>query len=177
MTQEDGGEEGGELNLPESAPFPISGWVVPPRGWRNFIQSGEPGEGHLPAAVRLTQDLWDQLWDDLGRACLSPYHSDIGGDLWQADWEGDCEDKCLAMRADLVEKGWPPGALRLVLCKTETGEDHCVLSVETERGVYILDERARSVVSWRGLPYIWVAREVPGRISVWEKISAAAPGA
>lgn len=170
------GGETEEIILPESEPLPAEGWVVPPRGWTNFMREIGAGPDHLPAAALLDGALWQELWDDLSRACRTPYHADIGGDLWRPDWEGDCEDKCLAMRADLAEKGWPSGALRLTLCKTELGEDHCVLSVETDRGVFVLDERARSVVSWRGLPYVCVAREVPGRLSLWEKIAAGAPG-
>ena len=170
MSQDEGAGE--DIVIPESLPLPVSGWIIPPRGWKNFMQNEGAGADHFPASVILDGALWDQLWDDLSRACLTPYHADIGADLWRVDWEGDCEDKCLAMRADLVEKGFPSGALPLVLCKTETGEDHCVLSVESDRGVFILDERARSVVSWRGLPYTWVGREIPGRLSVWEKIAA-----
>jgi predicted transglutaminase-like cysteine proteinase len=157
-------------DLPESQAMPASGWIVPPKGWQAYAAETHAEEGDAPASVTLTQGKWDQLWDALGKACTTPYHSDVGGDLWEVDWQGDCEDKCLAMRQQLVGEGWPMGALRLVLCETETGEDHCVLSVETNRGVFVLDERAKSVVSWRGLPYTWLAREYPG-YSVWQKLS------
>lgn len=66
------------------------------------------------------------------------------------------------------------GALRLCLCETEAGEAHCVPTAETDRGVFILDERAKSIVSWRGLPYTWLAREFPG-FTLWQKIVAIPP--
>jgi len=159
-------------NIPESEPMPVSGWVSPMTGWRNYMAETGFNSGNVPATAVLTRQMWDQLWDALSEACTTPYHSDLGGDLWRSDWEGDCEDKSLAMRDRLIAEGWPKGALRLVLCKTEAGEDHCVLSAVTDRGVYVLDERARGVVSWRGLPYAWIAREHPG-YSLWEKIAAA----
>ena len=156
-------------NLPNSEPMPASGWAMPPKGWQVYVSKSEYIVGDAPATVSLTQALVDQLWTVLGKACTTPYHNDPN-DHWQADWEGDCEDKCLAMRDSLIGEGWPLGALRLTLCTTETGEDHCVLSVETDRGVFVLDERAKSVVSWRGLPYAWIAREFPG-YTLWQQIA------
>ena len=164
-----------EENLPLSEPLPVSGWASPVKGWIKFMAQTQFNAGNAPETATLTPQLWDRLWTALGKACNTPYRSDVGGDLWEVDWDGDCEDKCLAMREQLMDEGWPKGALRLVLCVTESGEDHCVLSTETDRGVFILDERARSVVSWRGLPYTWVAREHPG-YSLWERITVAVSG-
>lgn len=165
-------DDSGESSLPASKPMPASGWADPPKGWKSLVARTDYIKGDAPAVASLTRALFDQLWAALGKACLTPYTSDLG-DIWEPDWEGDCEDKCLAMRDALVAEGWPLGALRLCLCETETGEAHCVLTAETDRGVFVLDERARGVVSWQGLPYTWLAREFPG-FTLWQKIPASA---
>lgn len=162
--------ETAEFDLPESEPMKASGWADPPQGWKTFVARNDYIKGDVPTTAALTQDMFDRLWAALGKACDTPYSSDINGDNWTPDWDGKREDKCLAMREALVAGGWPPGALRLCLCHTETGEAHCVLTAETDRGVFVLDERARGVVSWRGLPYDWVAREFPG-FTLWQRLA------
>ncbi len=92
------------------------------------------------------------------------------GDRWEpATLVGDCEDYALAKRARLIAAGWPEGALRLALCRTEIGEAHLVLTIDTEAGTFVLDNRRSTVLLWTKLPYQWIAREVPGKF-MWEKI-------
>lgn len=84
-------------------------------------------------------------------------------ELWTvADREGDCEDYALAKRRALLDLGWPVEALRLAVCQDETGGGHAVLTVDTDRGVYVLDNRARFVEPWAALPYRWIKRQAAG---------------
>lgn len=58
---------------------------------------------------------------------------------------GDCEDFALACRSLLLKAEIRS---RLVVCKTETGELHCVVAAEESNGViYILDNRNTYPVS------------------------------
>lgn len=68
---------------------------------------------------------------------------------------GDCEDYALAKRQALLDKGWTHDQLGLVVCKTETGEGHCVLWVTTDHGNYILDNRYEWPMLPKDLPYKW----------------------
>ena len=68
---------------------------------------------------------------------------------------GDCEDYALLKRKLLLEQGWPNDRLGLIVCKTETGEGHCVLLVMTDKGNYILDNRYDWPVKPSQLPYKW----------------------
>jgi len=68
---------------------------------------------------------------------------------------GDCEDYALAKRQALLQRGWPNDKLGLIVCKTETGEGHCVLWVETDKGSFILDNNYALPVKPSELPYKW----------------------
>lgn len=96
-------------------------------------------------------------------------------DLWQpATLSGDCEDFAI-LKLEILTRdyGWPRGALTLAVCRAETGQGHAVLLAHTRRGVYVLDNRRRSVLPWRALPYRWIAREEPGSpFALWRAIKA-----
>ena len=60
--------------------------------------------------------------------------------VWQVDpTRGNCHDYALTKRQHLIELGLPPSALRLAYVKTERGDGHAVLIVETDRGELVLD--------------------------------------
>ncbi len=93
-------------------------------------------------------------------------------DYWAiAAGVGDCEDYALAKLRRLVELGWPREALRIATCWTDSRPDsfHAVLTVDTDKGTYVLDNRYPRVEPWSALPYRWHAREVPGA-ATWESI-------
>lgn len=68
--------------------------------------------------------------------------------------EGDCEDLALTKRDILIRIGFDPGALRLAQCRLRTsrdkygvGEGHAVLTVETDRGTWVMGAYG-PVVPW-----------------------------
>jgi len=68
---------------------------------------------------------------------------------------GDCEDYALLKRAYLLEQGWPADKLNLCCCWCETGEYHCVLIVDTDKGFFVLDNRHYSPMKPSALGYTW----------------------
>lgn len=75
---------------------------------------------------------------------------------------GDCEDMALEKRSRLVRSGYAPGALRLALVFHRTLlNSHCVLTVETTAGTYLLDSFTSEVLRWDQTPYNFEARERP----------------
>jgi len=77
-------------------------------------------------------------------------------DTWQiAGKYGDCEDYALAKRERLLAAGWPVDKQSLCICRTESGESHCVLYVETDKGGFILDNRHDAPIRPKELPYKW----------------------
>ena len=77
-------------------------------------------------------------------------------EFWQeAGKFGDCEDYALLKRALLLEQGWSSDKLNLCCCWVETGDYHCVLLVDTDKGFYILDNRYVWPMTPKSLPYKW----------------------
>ena len=61
---------------------------------------------------------------------------------------GDCEDFQLLKRRMLVERGLSRRAMRMTVVIDELGEGHAVLTVRTDRGDYILDNKTSGGVAW-----------------------------
>jgi predicted transglutaminase-like cysteine proteinase len=77
-------------------------------------------------------------------------------DFWKPDGKfGDCEDYALAKRGHILAAGFSANDMGLCVCVTETGEGHCVLAVNTDRGWFILDNRTAWPVVPSSLPYKW----------------------
>lgn len=85
---------------------------------------------------------------------------------------GDCEDYALAKRQALLQRGWPNDRLGLVICKTETGEGHCVLLVMTDKGNYILDNRYEWPMLPNDLPYKWESMLCAGKCTALHGFSS-----
>jgi predicted transglutaminase-like cysteine proteinase len=83
-------------------------------------------------------------------------------DRWDLpeDGLGDCEDYQLLKRKILVEQhGLPRRALRLTVVIDEQGEGHAVLTVRTDRGDLILDNKRSGIMPWHETGYVFVKRE------------------
>ena len=80
---------------------------------------------------------------------------------------GDCEDYALAKRNALLNAGWSKDKLGLCVCYTQSGEGHCVLWVETDKGSFILDNNYAFPVKPSELPYKWESMLCDG---VWRQL-------
>lgn len=82
-------------------------------------------------------------------------------DLWDypSDGSGDCEDYQLLKRKILVESGLPRRALLMTVVTDEKGEGHAVLTVRTDRGDFILDNKTNEVLEWFETSYTFIKRE------------------
>jgi predicted transglutaminase-like cysteine proteinase len=64
-----------------------------------------------------------------------------------AETQGDCEDYALAKYGQLRRLGVPGGALSMIYGKLKsTGEGHAVLSVRTDRGLFVLGSNEDAVL-------------------------------
>lgn len=79
------------------------------------------------------------------------------------DGSGDCEDYALEKRRQLVETGFPRRALLLTVVIDETGGGHAILTVRTDRGDFILDNKRNAVMSWDATGYRFIKRESQAR--------------
>ncbi|MBZ0261579.1 MAG: transglutaminase-like cysteine peptidase [Hyphomicrobiales bacterium] len=72
---------------------------------------------------------------------------------------GDCEDYLLLKKRSLDELGFPPEALLITVVLDEKNEGHAVLTVSTDGGDFILDNRRNEVLRWRDTDYTFLKRQ------------------
>ncbi|KQP88279.1 transglutaminase-like cysteine peptidase [Methylobacterium sp. Leaf117] len=82
-------------------------------------------------------------------------------DRWDLaeDGSGDCEDFQLLKRKLLAEMGLPRRAMRMTVVIDEKGEGHAVLTLITDRGDIILDNKTSAILPWRQTGYTFIKRE------------------
>ncbi len=83
---------------------------------------------------------------------------------------GDCEDFVLLKRRDLIQKGWPPGALLITVVRQTNGDGHAVLTVATDRGDLVLDSLDPRIRLWSDTSYTYVKRQSEHDSGKWVAI-------
>jgi len=82
-------------------------------------------------------------------------------DRWDLaeDGIGDCEDFQLLKRHLLAEAGLPRRAMRMTVVIDEKGEGHAVLTLITDRGDLVLDNKTDTILPWHRTGYVFIKRE------------------
>ncbi|GJD37531.1 transglutaminase-like cysteine peptidase [Methylobacterium aerolatum] len=159
-------------------------------GWADFCRR-EPAECTVdlaePTVIPLTVAVWRTL-----RSVNARVNGRIKPMTDQAHWGltdrwdfpddgfGDCEDYQLLKRRMLAERGLPRRALLMTVVIDETNEGHAVLTVRTDRGDFILDNKTDEIRSWKRVPYSFVKRagqEGTAWVSLEEPATTPAAGA
>ena len=81
--------------------------------------------------------------------------------------KGDCEDYVLLKRHMLIERGFPESTLLITVVRDENNEGHAVLTVRTDKGDFVLDNKRRDVMRWAETPYTFVKRQSERNPLVW----------
>ncbi len=93
-------------------------------------------------------------------------------DVWGLPGKaGDCEDFAILKKHELMKRGWPSSALLLTVV-TYMGQGHVLLTVRTDRGDMVLDNRTNAVKAWSRTPYRFFARQSQSKYGKWDKIGA-----
>ncbi len=74
---------------------------------------------------------------------------------------GDCEDYLLLKKRELEKAGFHAGALLITVVLDEKGEGHAVLTVATDAGDYVLDNRRNDILLWKDTGYTFLKRQSP----------------
>ena len=165
---------------PSPSPFmTIGGLTSQPIGHYEFCQI-HVSECDVTSAkssrVHLTAALWSQLIAinaEVNRDIAPATDMELYGveEYWTyPTTAGDCEDLALLKRRDLLEKGWPVGALLMTVVKRDDGEGHAVLTVLTDRGDLVLDNLDGRVLVWADTPYTYVKRQSEFNTGQWVAI-------
>jgi predicted transglutaminase-like cysteine proteinase len=119
-----------------------------------------------PAQITLTPAIWNTIVsvnrrvNKSLRAVTDMEHLNVA-DRWDLaeDGSGDCEDFQLLKRKFLAEAGLPRRAMRMTVVIDEKGEGHAVLTLITDRGDLVLDNKTSAVLPWRQTGYTFIKRE------------------
>ena len=155
--------------LPEATALAETGPARPVPAWTALCEeipaecTVDPGE---PETLRLTRSAWQLIRSVNARvnAAVTPLTDELHwgtADLWglPEDGFGDCEDYQLQKRRMLVAAGLPRRTLLMTVVVDEKGEGHAVLLVRTDRGDFVLDNKADAVRAWDRTGYVFVKRE------------------
>jgi predicted transglutaminase-like cysteine proteinase len=145
------------------------GEAPPLKAWLALCQQN-PSECDVdprePEAVSLTPEVMD-LIASVNRHVNKSVAPVTDRERWGVEdvWEyplaeqGDCEDYQLLKRKLLAEAGLPRRAMRMTVVINELGEGHAVLTVRTDRGDLILDNRTGAILPWHETGYSFIKRE------------------
>ena len=97
--------------------------------------------------------------------------NDSGGDSWKVNVSrGDCEDYVLTKRSRLISMGWPSRSLAIAVVRTQRGEGHAVLVVNTSQGKMVLDNLVQNVRPKSQSPHRFLSMQDPGSKYGWMKL-------
>jgi len=160
----------------------IHGVAAPPVGYVQFCAT-YPADCRpikdIDQVVTLTQAVWNQLNQvntAVNTAVLPATDMEIYGVLERWDYPklaGDCEDYVLEKRRDLIRSGWPESALLITVVRDETGSGHAVLTVRTNRGDVVLDNKTDKILVWADTPYTYLKRQSTRDPNSWDLIEDA----
>src|SRR5438552_4652122 len=129
-----------------------------PIGWAEFCVEYAP---ECDTAPSVPQDvvLSTRAWTELKRiniAVNTKIKPMTDMDHWGVverwnypdDGYGDCEDYVLLKRRLLIQFGWPRESLLVTVVLANEDEGHAVLTVTTDNGDYVLDNKREDILPW-----------------------------
>ena len=160
-----GGEPGSTVKKQFATEY---GTALPPIGFVKFC-TRSPGEcmakGGKPDKLAMTPERWNLLYqvNTYVNGKIAPVSDqDLYGEpeYWAYPTDaGDCEDYLLLKRRYLAGLGFPLEALLITVVLDEKNEGHAVLTVTTDQGDYILDNRRNEILRWSDLEYTFLKRQ------------------
>lgn len=175
--------------LPAVAGSPIHALVSevtpPPPGWVAFCIEYDPECRTTPSTPRevvLTTKAWKvlervNLWVNTHVQPMTDLEHWGVADRWNYpdDGYGDCEDYVLLKRRMLIQSGWPREALLVTVVRDNEDEGHAVLTVITNKGDYVLDNKNYFIVLWSDTGYRFVKRQSQSDPNVWVSLGDLRP--
>jgi predicted transglutaminase-like cysteine proteinase len=152
------------------------GDTLPPIGYVTFCREHQADcrpSGRFADRIQLTAAKFGEL-DKVNRSvneAIAPVTDmELYGkvEVWTYPVKkGDCEDYVLLKRRILIEHGWPESTLLITVVRDENNEGHAVLTVRTDRGDFVLDNKQRDIRAWANTPYTYVKQQSARNPLVW----------
>jgi len=161
--------------VPKAEARPIAAWVT-------FCESYAAEcavDRNEPARIALTPAVWAMIVSVNRRINKSVEPMTDMEHLHVADrWDlaedgiGDCEDYQLLKRHLLAEAGLPRRAMRMTVVIDEKGEGNAVLTLITDRGDLVLDNKTDTILPWHRTGYVFIKRESQDTVA-WVSLGGA----
>ncbi|HEY4996192.1 MAG TPA: transglutaminase-like cysteine peptidase [Aestuariivirga sp.] len=168
-----------DANLAAAA---IYGKTLPPIGYVGFCERGEEeckfANGKAEPVV-----LTDQMWSEISQ--VNKYvNANIRGvtdvqnfgmiNYWTYPVNsGLCHSYALLKKRYLTGLGISPDKMLMTVVLTETGEGHAVLTIPTDKGDLILDNRREEILLWNQTGYTFLKRQSQEQANQWVSLQRA----
>ncbi len=154
--------------IPTVANAPLFGKATPPVGYVQFCARGEDecksADGH-DERFSMSGNRWDLL-NQVNTYVNGKIKPASDMDLYHVAemWiypvvAGDCEDYVLLKKRYLVGAGFNADELLITVLLDEHGEGHAVLTVASDAGDFILDNRRNEILRWDQTDYKFLKRQ------------------
>jgi predicted transglutaminase-like cysteine proteinase len=144
------------------------GKTLPPVGFVQFCVNNPEdckGKGGKTFKLAMSPERWNLIYqvNAYVNGKIAPISDqDLYGEpeRWAYPTDaGDCEDYLLLKKRSLQELGFPPEALLITVVLDEKNEGHAVLTITTDGGDFILDNRRNDVLRWSDTDYTFLKRQ------------------
>ena len=156
------------------------GETLPPVGYVNFCASNKSecgsrslGEKLSSSRMPMSPDRWNMLYqvNTYANSKIKPVSDqELYGEAERWTYPttaGDCEDYVLMKKRALEKLGVPAKNLQITVVLDERNEGHAVLTVSTDEGEYILDNRRNDILLWNDTNYTFLKRQSADNPKHW----------
>jgi predicted transglutaminase-like cysteine proteinase len=146
----------------------VFGKSLPPVGYVQFCARGEDeckSTGDKVERLAMSPDNWNMLnqvntyvnGKIIPESDIDLYHT---AEMWTYPTKsGDCEDYALLKKRYLQAMGFSANELLMTVLLDEKGEGHAVLTVVSDGGDFILDNRRDEILRWDKTAYKFLKRQ------------------
>jgi predicted transglutaminase-like cysteine proteinase len=163
---------------------PMFGTALPPVGYVDFCRRS-PNDcrrsGRGSNRVTMTDERWKLLrqvnaYVNAKIAPVSDQELYGQAEYWAYPTDaGDCEDFLLLKKRFLEGLGFASGALLITVVLDEKGEGHAILTVATNQGDYVLDNRRDTILRWSDTRYRFLKRQSAEDPNRWVALAKTTP--
>jgi predicted transglutaminase-like cysteine proteinase len=156
------------------------GETLPPVGYVNFCAANKAecngynvGEKLSADRMAMSPDRWNMLYqvNTYANSKIKPMSDqELYGEAERWAYPttaGDCEDYVLMKKRALEKLGVAAKNLQITVVLDERNEGHAVLTVSTEEGEYILDNRRNDILLWNDTNYTFLKRQSAKNPKQW----------
>jgi predicted transglutaminase-like cysteine proteinase len=160
------------------------GKSLPPIGYVDFCGRSED-ECKFKDGKNETLELASETWTQIEQvnkyvntkirpvSDMEQYHA---ADYWTYPVDaGDCEDYVLLKKRYLQGLGFNPDLLLITVVLDENNEGHAILTIPTNKGDYVLDNRRREILRWDETGYTFLKRQSQIQANLWVSLQPVQP--